>query len=213
MQQTPQWPICNQSGVKLPVTSVSQTGQYFVSMKLNSTTSAVVGNFILFQLLWFAAVLGAAAGQQWPAPLALLALLGWTQLTGGSVRADLRLVLIGLATGMVFEVLLLGGGLISYQLQWWQYVPPLWILCLWAGFAQSFLYSMAWMRQRLLVAAVFGGVGSVMSMYAGLRFGAAQPPLGTVPLLVAYGLGWSVLVPFLAWLADESRQQTVQVES
>jgi hypothetical protein len=182
-------------------------------MKMISASSAIIGNFILFQLLWFAAVLGAAAGLHWPAPLALLALLCWTRLTGGSVRADLRLVLIGLATGMVFEVLLLASGLIRYQLQWWLYLPPLWILCLWAGFAQSFLYSMAWMRQRLWLASVFGGVGSVMSMYAGLRFGAAQPPQGTLPLLVAYGLGWSVLVPFLAWLADESRQQTVQVES
>lgn len=182
-------------------------------MKLNSPASAVIGNFVLFQLLWFAAVLGAAASLSWPAPLALLALLGWTRLTGGSLRSDLRLVLIGLATGMVFEVLLLGSGLIHYQLQWWQYVPPVWILCLWAGFAQSFLYSMAWMRQRLWLASVFGGVGSVMSMYAGLQFGAAQPLQGNVPLLVAYGLGWSVLVPFLAWLADESRQQSLQVES
>ncbi|MDF1630039.1 MAG: DUF2878 domain-containing protein [Alcanivoracaceae bacterium] len=182
-------------------------------MKLNSPASAIIGNFILFQALWFAAVLGAAAGLHWPAPLALAALLGWTRLSGGCLRADLRLVLIGLATGMAFEVLLLSSGLIRYELQWWQHMPPLWILCLWAGFAQSFLYSMAWMRKRLVLASLFGGIGSVMSMYAGLRFGAAQPPVGTLPLLLAYGLGWSVLVPFLAWLADESRQQSVQVES
>ena len=180
-------------------------------MKLKSPLSAIVGNFILFQLLWFAAVLGAAAGWHWPAPLALLALLAWTHVSGGDLRADLRLVLLGLATGVVFEILLLATGLIRYELQWWPALPPLWILCLWAGFAQSFLYSLAWMRGRWLVAAVFGGAGAVMSLFAGLRFGAAQPLQGELVLLILYGVGWAVLVPWLAWLAADSAERHPQV--
>ena len=180
-------------------------------MKLRSPLSATIGNFVLFQLLWFAAVLGAAAGWHWPAPLALAALLLWTHVTGGDLRADLRLVLLGLGTGVVFEILLLATGLIRYELQWWAALPPLWILCLWAGFAQSFLYSLAWMRGRWMVAAIFGGVGAAMSLYAGLRFGAAQPLHGELPLLLLYGVGWAVLVPWLAWLAADSADRQPQV--
>jgi hypothetical protein len=180
-------------------------------MTIPSATMTNIGNFVLFQLLWFGAVLGAAHGLVWPAPLALLALLGWTRFRGASVRADLRLVGLGLATGVAFELLLLASGLIRYRLQWWDVLPPLWILCLWAGFAQTFLYSMAWLRSRLWLAAIFGGLGSVMSLYAGLRFGAAEPLQGLLPLLLSYGIGWALLVPWLAWLAAERRDSIPQV--
>jgi hypothetical protein len=203
----------DQSDVKHPVTTGSRLARYVRLMKPKSALSAVIGNFVLFQILWFAAVLGAAAGMAWPAPVALVALLGWTRISGGSVRADLRLVLIGLATGMVFEILLLASGLIRYELQWWSFWPPIWILCLWAGFAQSFLYSMAWMRNRLWLAAAFGAVGAMLSLYAGLRFGAAEALLGMVPLLVTYGIGWALLVPWLAWLATDAEQHSPQVQA
>ena len=182
-------------------------------MKLKAPLSAVVGNFVLFQLLWFSAVLGAAAGWHWPAPLALLALLMWTHVCGGDLRADLRLVLLGLGTGLVFEVLLLATGLIRYQLQWWTALPPLWIVCLWSGFAQSFLYSLAWLRGRWPVAALLGGTGAVMSLFAGIRFGAAQPLQGEIPLLIFYGAAWAVLVPWLAWLAADSAGRHAQVQA
>lgn len=170
-------------------------------MKIHSTLAPVVGNVVLFQLLWFAAVLGAAAGLAWPAPLALVALLGWAWLCGSNLHADLRLLLIGVIGGVLFELLLLAAGLIRYQLQSWQYLPPVWIICLWAGFAHSFLYSLAWLRQHLALAMLLGAIGSATSMYAGLRFGAAEPLRGMAPLLIFYGAGWSLLTPWLAWQA------------
>ena len=50
-----------------------------------------------------------------------------------------------------------------------------------------------------------------MSLFAGLRFGAAQPLQGEIPLLVLYGVGWAVLVPWLAWLAADSADRHPQV--
>jgi len=67
------------------------------------------------------------------------------------------------------------------------------------------------MRGRWLVAAVFGGVGAVMSLFAGLRFGAAQPLQGEMALLAVYGAGWALLVPWLAWLAADSAERHPQV--
>jgi hypothetical protein len=108
-------------------------------------------------------------------------------------------------TGLFFEGLMLAIGLIRYDLQSGQHLPPVWILCLWAGFAHSFLYSLAWLRQRIGLSVLLGAIGSTMSMYAGLRFGAAEPLLGVAPLLLFYGAGWSLLTPWLAWHARWQR--------
>ncbi len=165
----------------------------------------VIGNLVLFQALWFTTVLGAAAGEVRPALAVLVLLLAWGpltgSLTGSSAGRDLRLVCFGVALGAVVELLWVLPGLIEYRLQPVSWLPPPWILLLWAGLAVSFHYSLSWLQGRPGLAAVFGAVGGVCSMAAGIRFGAASAPLGMVPLLVVYGLVFSLLVPLLAWRA------------
>ncbi|PKM21546.1 MAG: DUF2878 domain-containing protein [Gammaproteobacteria bacterium HGW-Gammaproteobacteria-14] len=173
-------------------------------MKKDMAKASIIGNFVIFQLLWLAAVLGAAEGFQWLGLGALVVLLAWSWFCRADMAADRRIIGYGLTLGIAFELLLIGSGLIRYELQWWAAMPPIWILCLWAGFAQTLNHSLAWLKNRLSLAAVFGAVGSVMSMYAGIRFGAAQAPEGLQPLLVVYALGWSMMVPALVWLAGRS---------
>lgn len=179
-------------------------------MKKDMAKASVIGNFIIFQLLWLAAVLGAAHGFQWFSLAALLALLGWGAFCRADMAADGRIIGYGLALGLTFELLLIGSGLIHYELQWWAALPPLWILCLWAGFAQTLNHSLFWLQKRLPLAAIFGALGSVMSMYAGIRFGAAQAPAGLQALLMVYALGWSVMVPVLVWLAGRNPSSTIE---
>lgn len=163
--------------------------------------SRVVGNFVLFQVLWFAAVLGAAQGDSWWALPVLFAMLAWTPMTGASLFADLRLVAIGLALGLMFEVCFIATGAIAYKAQWFQWAPPMWIMLLWAGFAMSFNHSMAWLTQRPLVAGIFGGFGAVLSLLAGVRLGAAEALLPDWQVALIYGFSWALLVPLLAWVA------------
>lgn len=172
---------------------------------LRSNTALVtnIGNALLFQALWFAAVLGAAAGWQWPPLLALLALLGWSACRRLDWRRDLQVLGCGVIVGMTFEVLWLGISGLQYQLMALDGLPPLWILCLWGAFAQTLLHSMAWMVKRPLMAVLFAGFGSVGSLYAGLRLGAASFD-GDLPVLLAsYGLCWAVTTPLLLMLAAE----------
>ncbi len=160
------------------------------------------GNFILFHLLWLAAIFGAVQGSS----LWALAVLALQLLHGAWVapfRRDVLIVLSGLLVGLCFEIALIASGLIEYRLQSSSWAPPLWILVLWAGFAQAFNHSLAWLQQRLLLAGVAGGVASMVSLYAGLRFGAATSPQ-TLVLLAVYGLSWSLMVPLLAWLAERN---------
>lgn len=169
-----------------------------------------VGNFVLFQLLWFAAVGGAAAGFDWLAGPVLLAMLGWSVMTGGIWPSDSLLMLAGLVIGFVFEVLFLASGVLVYEAQFAAWAPPVWILFLWAGFAMTFNHSLAWIRGRYGLAVLFGSLGSVSSLFAGVKLGAAEALAPFWTVCVIYGASWAVLVPLLARLADhvDVRQQS-----
>lgn len=158
------------------------------------------GHFILLELLWPAAVLGAAAGLTWPAALVLLAMLGWTAVRGLGLRQDLRLVVSGLVIGAVFELLLIGGGLIDYRLQPGPGWPPMWIFLLWAGFSLNLRHCMRWFQRHPLAGSLFGLLGAPFSVLAGVALGAATAPAGNMALALAYGLGWAITMPLLSWL-------------
>lgn len=161
-----------------------------------------VGNFVLFQVLWFAAVGGAAAGFSLLALPVLLAMLGWSLATGGPLKSDGLLMLFGLVMGFLFEVLFLASGVLVYEAQMNGWAPPVWILLLWAGFAMTFNHSMAWLRGRALLAVVMGASGSVLSLFAGVKLGAAEVQAPALTVALIYGASWAVLVPALASLAE-----------
>lgn len=175
-------------------------------MMVESRRWMMIGNFILFQVLWFAAIFGAASGRSLPVFVALSLLLLWGCLWRSPWRADLRMALAGLLVGLSVEPLWLSLGLIEYRLQSVALLPPAWILALWVGFAVTFNYSLSWLQGRLLLAAVFGASGSVLSVLAGVRFAAADAPAGLLPLALVYGAAWAVLVPALAWWAARGRR-------
>lgn len=165
----------------------------------------LLGNFALFQLLWFAAIFGAAAGTELPVFAVLAVLLIWGSLRGVPFGPDGRMILAGLVVGLAAEPVWLALGLIEYRMQGFGLLPPAWIMALWVGFAVSFNYSLAWLQGRPLLAGLFGAVGSALSVIAGVRFGAADAPQGLVFLAVVYAAGWAVLVPLLAWWAARGR--------
>lgn len=170
-------------------------------MRLKKIPPAMLGNAVLFQGLWFAAVLGAGQGVQWPALVLWLALLWLAVASGTSWRVEGRMALAGLAAGGLAESVWLSLGLIEYRLSWLPGWPPAWIMMLWMGFAMSLNHSLAWLQGRWRLAALCGAFGSVMSVLAGVRLGAASAPAGLWPLALCYGLVWALLVPALAWWA------------
>ncbi|MGB1220035.1 MAG: DUF2878 domain-containing protein [Alcanivoracaceae bacterium] len=160
-----------------------------------------IGNFVLFQVLWFAAVVGAAKGFSWLAFPVLACMFGWAAFTGARTRDDVLLAAAGLGVGMLFEILFLSTGLIRYQEQVLAWAPPMWILALWIGFAMSFNHSMAWLQNRWLACVALGAFGSASSLYAGISFGAAQANAPMWAVSMVYGFSWALLVPVLAWVA------------
>lgn len=162
---------------------------------------ALAVNFVGYQLLWAAAVYGAARGWPEAAWAVLVPMVFFSSLFSRRWHDDLRMLLAGAVACLIFEPLWLAPSYIHYVNWSHHWVAPGWIWALWLGFAVSFNYCLGWLRQRLWLAALFGAVGGVISVTVGARIGAASMPHGWWALALSYGFGWLVAVPILAGLS------------
>jgi hypothetical protein len=162
----------------------------------------VVLNFILFQLGWFACVLSAA----WNQPLlgTLIALVIVILHLTRAIHFPEELALIGFATlvGLVWDSTLVASGLLSYQTGLIsEQLAPHWIIAMWALFATTLNLSLSWLKQRLVIASLFGLVGGPMAYYAGYRMGAVMIP-DMFTALAALAFGWALILPVLVLFSE-----------
>ncbi len=161
-------------------------------------------NFVLFQVGWFAAVLGGAwnMGIMAVLPAALTVLVHLAFSTGQRLRHAL---LVGSVTvlGLLIETAFMGAGLIVYSgTSPGQIVPPLWIAALWFAFATLPAASLAWLKGRWVLQAVLGAVLGPLSYVAGAKLGAAEFPDGSWPALFWIGLAWALALPAIYLMED-----------
>lgn len=163
-------------------------------------------NLLWLQVLWFAAVTGAAAGLIWPALLILSAFMVWQLHPANREKGDFALLLVALLLGFILD-----SSWIS--LDWIQfsspnslaYLAPLWILLLWMGLALTLNHSLAWLQQRLGLAALCSAIGSPLSYISAEHLGALQL-IGNFWLwFFCMAFSWAMVVPFLLWLARNLR--------
>lgn len=159
-------------------------------------------NFVCFQLVWFASVIGAARGLWWLGPLSVLVFV-LLQLFASPVRRnDIMLIAIALVVGGVWDSLMAGTELLRYATP----VPssqlaPVWILALWANLALTLNHSLRWLRTHPWRAALFGAVGAPLSYLGGMHLGALTISEPTAITLAVLALGWFVLTPLLTQCA------------
>lgn len=144
-------------------------------------------NFVAFQLVWFAAVGGAAHSLWWAGPAAFLVFAAYHLRRGVRARGDLRLMVLALGLGFVTDTLMAATGMSSYA----SAVPPaplapLWILSLWAGFAFTLNHSMHWLTARPLLVSPLAAILGPLSYYGASRVWGAVTI--TAPLMHAVGL-------------------------
>jgi hypothetical protein len=158
-------------------------------------------NFIVFQVAWLGCVLGGARGLEAYVAIAVAAAVALHLALAPRPAPEALLVAIVAGIGLAWDSLVVAMGLMVYPPG---LLPPglapLWIVAMWALFATTLNLSLGWLKGRPLLAALMGALGGPMAYLAGHRLGAvdlAQPILA----LVAQGLGWSLLMPLLAWLA------------
>lgn len=162
-----------------------------------------LADFLLFQVAWFACVLGAARGQEAPGVLiAIACLAAHVLIHEHRGREVLLLITVGVA-GTAIDGLLKLGGLTFYtsDIPWWPAAfAPLWITVVWIAFASLLRHSLAWLIHRPVLAAILGAAGGPLSFASGARMDAVGLHSNAWITLAALGIIYAVLTPLLVRL-------------
>ena len=146
----------------------------------------------LFQLGWFACVLGGNSLWLLLAGGALLAHLLWISRS----LAQVRLIAVVCVLGSTVDSLLLNAGVFAFKQP--GVLIPFWLVLLWALLAITLNHCLAWTAKPLWRAILLGAIGGPLSYYAGQRLGAVQFPMGLWPTLLGLSLLWAGVFPLLS---------------
>jgi hypothetical protein len=164
-------------------------------------------DFALFNVGWFAAILGAANGLPWLGPIviALLTLgrLWLLKFASGALVLYALAFVIGYAADLA---VVMAGALDFPPVARWpaplDHPVPLWMPAMWINFAGALHFSLSLLRKRYALAAAVGLVGGPLAYYAGERLGAVELVGPLWRSLLAVGLEYLIALPLLLWIAD-----------
>lgn len=158
----------------------------------------IIANFLGFQAGWFACALSAGAGYPLVGPVVVGAILTLHLKWCADRKAEL--ILLG-------SVFLIGGAIDATQ---WllgvsiapvpelpKVFAPLWFATMYANFAATLRYSLAWLGARPWLAAIFGAVGGPMTYRGGAVFDAIVMREPEWISLVVLAAVWGLLTPSL----------------
>ncbi|MGQ0800270.1 MAG: DUF2878 domain-containing protein [Pseudomarimonas sp.] len=170
---------------------------------MNASRWAWLPNVVGFQIVWIAAVAGAARGWWWAGPLALV-IFASIQLTISRWRAaDFKVMLVAAVLGFAIDSLWVQLGWIQFQSpQPWTTFAPIWIVAMWMGFALTLNHSLSALKAHPVVAVVFGLIGGPLAYWiAASVWHAATIEASWLPY-VGLALSWALVTPLLLRLAQ-----------
>lgn len=163
---------------------------------------AILVNFILFQVAWFACVLGGAREMPWVGPAVVAVVAAYHVSRALDPKSELSLLAIAAGIGLVFDSALTATGWLSYPSgQWHPMLAPYWMVALWVAFATTLNVSMNGFKGRHLLAFGFGAVGGPLAYLAGAKMGGVT--FNDQPMALAtLALGWAIATPVLVMIAQ-----------
>ncbi len=137
-------------------------------------------NYALYQIGWFACVLGGASHRPWTGFLVAMILVGVHLALSVERSLEVRLVVLATAIGALVEAIQIATG--TYRFTSGTVsdaLAPSWLLAMWAQFATTFRFSLRSVIMRPVPAVLFGAAGGPLAFLAGERLGAVTllPPL------------------------------------
>ena len=169
-------------------------------------------NFVLFQVGWFACILGGASGHVAVSVLFSLALVAISVWQTPFKKNLLELFIkIGLY-GLVGDTLLLQLGLLQFTSPVpFTFLSPIWMLSLWILFASTLNQSMAWLSGKPLMGALLGAIFGPLSYIAGVEMGAANWG-NRLQAIVLIGFIWAIGMPFFLFWAKQVQKIAPTIE-
>lgn len=160
----------------------------------------MIVNFLLFQIGWFACVLGAANGRAWIGVVTVVVIWIVHLMTKGT-RTDVPLILVAGVFGFVADTVLARTGAVGYSAELpIERFAPAWIVAMWINLAITLRHSLVWLSRRPRLAAALGAVFGPAAYWGAARLGAVrmvEPSLATVGVAAVWGLA----LPVLFWVS------------
>lgn len=153
----------------------------------------VLINAALFQITWFACVIGSAKGLIWPAFAACAALAAFQMQAKRRHASDAKLILASIALGLLVDTIWVQSGWLVFTDQRpFSFLAPVWIIVLWIGFAMTINHSLAWLDRHPVLPVAMGAIGGPMSYLAGLKLGAVEYHQSTVLVSAGLAVAWAI---------------------
>ncbi len=164
----------------------------------------LIANALLFQIGWFACVVG---GGPWLllVAVAVLVHLFWVS----SWAAEGKLLVTVFLAGSALDSFLLNLGVFDFGASQGEprQLIPLWLALLWLLLATTLNHCLAWTARPWWRASLLGAVSAPLSYYAGAQLAGVGLPLGTWPSMLLLAAIWALLMPALHGFAELYRNQ------
>lgn len=160
--------------------------------------SSLIRNFVLFQIGWFACVLGGAYNLPLLGSAIAVFIITLHLWFASDAMAELKLLLIAILLGLIFESLLVNLQLARYSNGiLLSGLAPHWMILMWPLFATTMNLSMRWMKDLApWWVAALGALLAPFAYFAGARLQAVVFD-DLVLSLSMIALGWALLLPVL----------------
>ena len=161
----------------------------------------ILTNVAIFQIAWFACVLGGAAGKPSVGIAVVTAAVAYHLYMARRPLPEAALLSLAALIGAFWDGQLIGHGWLVYPsgivAEW---IAPTWIIAMWVSFATTLNVSLRWLHGRYGLAMILGALGGPLAFYAGERLAGVQfsDPLVALSVLSA---GWALITPTLVLAA------------
>jgi len=161
-------------------------------------TRSIIFNLILFQVGWFACVLGGAYNLVIPGCMLASAIIVFHLYQATNTQRELRLLSVALIIGVLYESIVTNTELAHYiHGQPVDQIAPIWIILMWPLFATTLNLSMRWLKTiPSWLVAVIGALFAPFAYYAGNKLGAVVYDDLLLSMTVI-AIGWALLLPVL----------------
>ncbi len=149
-------------------------------------------NFVVFQLLWAASVIGAGAYRLHFPVWVMLGVLTAAAWFSPHRTNDAKLAALALGMGLVIDNLWVWFGILSYPAST---VAPYWIGALWFGLGLTVNHSLRFFRDRGWLGALIVGAVAPLTYLTGERFGAVV--INSLPACMLISVSWVLLFRIL----------------
>ncbi len=157
---------------------------------IKSDINSKLLNAVLFQLGWFACVLGGDV----IAFAVTVSILCIHKALFVDKRFEWSFIAAVALAGFIIDNSLAWLGVFTFQSPS-LLLMPFWMMCIWLLFAMTLNHSLIWLKDRLWLASVLGAISGPMAYFAGSKL--ANVALSTPPTfsLLSISVCWAVLLP------------------